>query len=62
MKEVVAWLEEKPEIPVHRVGFRKLLGNPYEIATAVRAFLALDLNAESMARTVDPALYRNRHP
>ena len=62
MKELVAWLEERPEIPVHRVGFRKLLGNPYEIATAVRAFLALDLNAESMARTVDPALYRNRHP
>jgi LPS sulfotransferase NodH len=60
MREVVAWLEERPQIPVHRVGFRKLLRDPGGTAASVCAFLALDLDAESMALQVDPNLYRNR--
>jgi hypothetical protein len=60
MRELVAWLEERPEIRIHRVGFRKLLQDPAATADAVCAFLALNLNAEAMARQVDPSLYRNR--
>lgn len=60
MRELVAWLEERPEILIHRVGFRKLLRDPAGIANSVCAFLALDLNAEAMALQVDPSLYRNR--
>jgi LPS sulfotransferase NodH len=60
MREVVAWLEERSEIPVHRVGYRKLVRDPAGIAASVCAFLALDLNAESMALQVEPGLYRNR--
>lgn len=60
MREVVAWLQERPQILVHRVGYRRLLSDPGRITTSVRAFLALDLNAESMALQVDPNLYRNR--
>jgi hypothetical protein len=60
MREVVAWLEERPQILVHRVGYRRLLSDPDRITASVRAFLALDLNAESMALQVDPNLYRNR--
>jgi hypothetical protein len=62
MREVVAWLEGRSEILVYRVGYRRLLRDPAEIATAVRSFLAVDLDAESMALEVDPALYRNRRP
>jgi hypothetical protein len=60
MHELVAWLEERPDVLIHRVGFRKLLQDPAGTAAAVRAFLALDLNAEAMAQQVDPSLYRNR--
>jgi hypothetical protein len=60
MREVVAWLEERPQIPVHRVGFRKLLRDPAGTAASVCAFLSLDLDAGAMALQVDPNLYRNR--
>lgn len=60
MREVVAWLEERPQIPVHRVGFRKLLRDPAGSAASICAFLALDLDAGAMALQVDPNLYRNR--
>jgi LPS sulfotransferase NodH len=60
MLEVVAWLEERPQIPVHRVGYRRLIRDPVGIAASVRAFLGLDLNAGSMALRVNPGLYHNR--
>lgn len=62
MKEVAAWLEERDEIPVCRVGYRKLLGEPLGWATAVRDFLGLALDVDAMANRVDPSLYRNRRP
>jgi LPS sulfotransferase NodH len=60
MREVVAWLQKRPQIPVHRVGYRKLLRDPAPTAVSVSQFLDLDLDADSMALQVDPALYRNR--
>ncbi len=60
MKEVVAWLENRTEIPVCRMGYRKVLSDPTTSAKMVRDFLDLDLNVEAMARQVDPSLYRNR--
>lgn len=60
MKEVVAWLERRAEIPVCRVGYRKLLADPKTWAAKVRDFLGLGLDAEAMAGQVDPSLYRNR--
>jgi hypothetical protein len=60
IREVIAWLEERPEIPVHRVGFRKLLNNPAGTAEAVCAFLGMESRAEAMALQVVPDLYRNR--
>jgi len=60
LKEVVTWLEHRAEIPVCRVGYRKLLNDPKSLAQAVRDFLDRDLNVEAMAREVDPSLYRNR--
>ena len=60
LHEVIAWLEERPEIAVHRVGFRKLMNDPAGTAEAVCAFLGVELNAEAMALQVVPGLYRNR--
>jgi hypothetical protein len=60
MKEVVAWLEQREDIAVCRVGYRKVLSDPSGSAKTVRDFLDLDLNVEAMGREVDPSLYRNR--
>ena len=62
MREVVAWLEYRTDVPVCRVGYRKVLSDPTGSAKAVRDFLDIDLNAEAMALSVDPSLYRNRRP
>lgn len=60
MREVVAWLEDRTDMPVCRVGYRKVLGDPVGSAKAVRDFLEIDLNVDAMALAVDPLLYRNR--
>jgi hypothetical protein len=60
MREVVAWLEQREDIPVCRVGYRKVLADPASSAKAVRDFLEIDLNVGAMAGAVDPSLYRSR--
>lgn len=62
LRKVVAWLVHRTDVPVYRVGYRKLLSDPTGYAEAVRDFLDIDLNVEAMALAVDPALYRNRRP
>lgn len=62
MRQIVAWLEQREDIPVCRMGYRKVLNDPAAAANTVRDFLGLDLNVEAMAREVDPSLYRNRRP
>ena len=62
MRQVVSWLEERDDIPVCRMGYRKILNNPLESAETVRDFLGLNLDVEAMAREVDATLYRNRRP
>jgi hypothetical protein len=60
IKEVVAWLEQREDIPICRVGYRKVLSDPAGWSKTVRDFLDLDLDVNLMARAVDPSLYRNR--
>ena len=60
MKEVVRWLEDRDEIPVCRMGYRKLLSDPLGSAKIVREFLELNLDVDAMAGQVDPLLYRKR--
>ncbi|HEX7422448.1 MAG TPA: hypothetical protein VF311_00975 [Terriglobales bacterium] len=60
MREVIAWLENRTDIPVCRVGYRKVLSDPTGSAKMVRDFLDLHLNVEAMALEVDPSLYRSR--
>ncbi len=60
MRGVVYWLEHRTDIPVCRLGYRKVLSHPAESAKAIRDFLEIDLNVEAMAGAVDPSLYRSR--
>jgi hypothetical protein len=60
MREIVDWLEHRTDIPVCRVGYRKILSDPAGSAKSVRDFLGIDLNVKAMALAVDPSLYRNR--
>lgn len=62
MQEVIAWLERREDIPVCRMGYRKVLADPTSFAKTVRDFLGLDLNVGAMALAVDASLYRNRRP
>jgi hypothetical protein len=62
MREIVAWLEQREDISVCRIGYRKVLSDPQGCAQTVRDFVKLDLNVEAMAREVDPSLYRNWRP
>jgi hypothetical protein len=60
LKEVVTWFTDRPNIPILRMGYRRVLQSPQNSAQAIAEFLAVDLDVEAMAREVDPALYRNR--
>ncbi len=60
MRDIIAWLEVREDIPVCRMGYRKVLSDPVSSAKTVRDFLDFDLNLEAMAQQVDPSLYRNR--
>ena len=60
MQQVISWLEVRTEIPVCRMGFRKLLRDPSACAQEISDFLHLNLNVEAMAHAVDISLYRKR--
>jgi len=60
MKDIVAWLESREDIPVCRMGYRKVLNDPEGCAKTVGEFLGLDLDVKAMAEQVDSSLYRNR--
>jgi hypothetical protein len=62
MREVVAFLEQREDIAVCRMGYRRVLSDPIGCAQSIRDFLGLNLDAEAMALAVDPSLYRNRRP
>ncbi len=62
MREVTAWLERREDVPLCRMGYRRLVNDPLGCANTIREFLEIDLNVEAMALQVDPSLYRNRRP
>jgi hypothetical protein len=54
------WLRQQPNMQVLFVNYRDLIERPEEQARRVGAFLGGKPDAERMAASVDPALYRNR--
>jgi len=60
LNQVQAWLKASPHIPVQRVAYRELLGNPLGTSESLAGFLKCPLDATAMAAQVDKTLYRHR--
>ena len=57
-----AWLGRQPRMRVLRVAYAELVERPEGPVRQVGEFLERPCDLESMLRTVDPSLYRNRKP
>src|SRR6266699_1176399 len=62
LSEVATWRENRRDVPICRVGYRRVLNDPVSISEEVRSFLGIELDVSAMVREVDPSLYRNRRP
>ena len=62
LNQVQAWLKASSHIPVQRVAYHELLGNPSGTSEALATFLQRPLDTAAMAGQVDTALYRHRSP
>jgi hypothetical protein len=60
LERIRAWLRQQANMQVCYVDYAQLIERPEEQARHVNEFLGGRANAEEMAKTVDPALYRNR--
>jgi len=60
LEQVKAWLGKQPNIRVVEANYNEILKDPGEQAKRVSQFFGDTLDVESMARVVDPALYRQR--
>jgi hypothetical protein len=60
LRQVEAWMRERPYVRTLRVAYREALQKPEEISGQIVEFLGVPLNVEAMAEQVDGALYRNR--
>jgi RNase adaptor protein for sRNA GlmZ degradation len=60
LERLHAWLGQQPHIDVVRVNYNDLIERPEANTERIREFLNGKVNAEAMAKTVDPSLYRNR--
>jgi hypothetical protein len=55
-----AWAKERPNIQVLDVNYNDMVADPSPIVAGIDRFLGGGLDAEAMARAVEPGLYRNR--
>jgi hypothetical protein len=60
LERVRSWLSQQAHIQVCYVNYAHLMERPEEQARRVSEFLGGKADADRMAKTVDPALYRNR--
>jgi Sulfotransferase domain len=60
LRKVRGWLAGQANIEVLSVSYNNLVERPEEEAERVSAFLGCNADKESMSKTVDPLLYRNR--
>jgi hypothetical protein len=60
LKQVRNWLKDKTSLSVLPLAYHQLVREPRAAAEAIQKFLAIPLDVESMARQVDPSLYRQK--
>jgi hypothetical protein len=54
------WLSRQPHLQFMDCHYADVIASPREAATAVAAFLSMNLDQEGMASVIDPALYRQQ--
>jgi hypothetical protein len=62
LEKLRAWLAQQPNFKLLFVKYSEVVEHPDEQAARICAFLPVAADVAAMARTVDPALYRNRKP
>ena len=60
LHNLLEWLSDQPNIELLHVCYNDLLARPEGQTDRISAFLRGRANSQSMAKTVDPSLYRNR--
>jgi len=60
LHETQQWLASQPNIKTLYINYNETLRNPWPTIDRLNAFLGGKLDAEAMARAVDPKLYRQR--
>jgi len=60
LEQVKTWLGKQPNIRVIEANYNEILKDPMRQAKRIGQFFGDTLDVESMARVVDPALYRQR--
>jgi len=60
LSEVQQWLDTQPNIETMHINYNDTLKDPWTTVDKVNTFLGGRLDAEAMARVVDPKLYRQR--
>ncbi len=60
LRQVLAWLDQQPNIQVLEVSYNEVLHHPLRWAKRVRRFLGRPLDVKRMAQVVEPSLYRQR--
>lgn|SRR5487761_1117894 len=60
LKRLGEWLAQQANMQVLRINYNELLAGPGRQVELVCGFLGGEADAQGMAKTVDPSLYRNR--
>ena len=55
-----AWLQTQPNIAMLEIDYNQMVADPAPFLQKINYFLGNHLDAEQMARAIDPDLYRNR--
>jgi hypothetical protein len=62
LAQLDTWLAAQACMRVMRVPYHRVMQEPQAVAEALNTFLGIELDTAAMARTVDPALHRQRGP
>ena len=62
LERLRAWLAEQSNFKLLFVRYKDVVESPSAAVSRLSEFLPVKIDMEAMAKTVDPALYRNRKP
>jgi len=60
IEKFAGWVKDRPNYKVLDVDYNALVADPEPVAAQINHFLGGGLDVAAMARSVEPALYRNR--